>query len=272
MKHYYTLVLTFLITFFITAQDGYNFTLINNGNYSFSIAATANFDSGTFLPQTESYGFTIVVPDGTTITVTDVQPTGSSEVITPIQGTDVAGIDPSFSNKDLFVVTTATNAGNLPSHMTNDEISLVTFTVNGSPLTGELTLLDNNSTLASNPALAGALDSFLQVDMTDDATVNFTNGYLGQTGTTTFNFTTLDLEVVAKLNIKVTPNPVQDRLLITGLNVKAEITIVDLNGRIISRLDSGTKNEVDVSKFDPATYIIELRVDNQVFKTKFIKN
>ena len=60
-KQLLTLLIVVLLPVSLIAQDGYAFTLIHNGAYSFSVAAVPNYDSGTYTPKTESYGFALVV-------------------------------------------------------------------------------------------------------------------------------------------------------------------------------------------------------------------
>lgn len=63
----------------IQAQESYSYTLIHNGGYDFTIAAVPNFDSGTFKPITESYGFIINLPEEVTVTFND--PLSSEQVL-----------------------------------------------------------------------------------------------------------------------------------------------------------------------------------------------
>jgi len=52
----------------------YSFTLIDDVNYDFTLAAVTGFDFGTFAPLTQSYGFTLVVPDGVMVTFNTYTP------------------------------------------------------------------------------------------------------------------------------------------------------------------------------------------------------
>lgn len=253
----------------ILAQDGYSFTLTQNGNYSFSVAAVSNYDSGTFTPLTESYGFTIVVPDGVTITVTDVQPSGTVETISPFSGTAVSSIDSTMADKDLFLITTTTNATNLPSHLLAAQLPLVTFTVDGTPVTGNLTLLDNGSTLANG--MGGSLDSFIQVDVTDDSIVNFINGYLGQTGITSYGFDTLGTIQFEELGLELYPNPTDGKLFINGnTNKITRIEVYNLTGQRVLLVEDNF-NEINLSALDSAVYMLKILGDNAMFSSKVIK-
>ena len=272
-----TLLIVVLLPVSLIAQDGYAFTLTHNGVYSFSVAALPNYDSGTYTPLTEQYGFTLVVPDGFTITVDNLLPSGSSIINAGgqpqlIQGTDVSPLDPTMADKDLFVITITTNAGTLPNHIPDAQLPLVTFTVNGAPVTGDLTLLDNNSALASNSALNGALDSFIQADITDDGTSNISNRYLGQTAMTTFSFNTLGIIDIEELGIELYPNPTQGIIHLNGnVNSITQIDIYNLAGQFIKTIRNQLKT-IDISDLESAVYLLKITNDKSTFRAKIIKN
>jgi len=73
--------------------------------------------------------------------------------VSPIPGANVAGFDPSMADTNLYLITTDTSGTPCAAHRNGETINLVSFTVNGMPTTGELTGLDNNSTLAMAPGL-----------------------------------------------------------------------------------------------------------------------
>ena len=52
----------------VNAQDGYTYTLSHNGGYSFTVQAVPNTRSNNFSTSVQSYGFTLTLPDGVTIT------------------------------------------------------------------------------------------------------------------------------------------------------------------------------------------------------------
>ena len=269
-----TLLIVALLPLSLIAQDGYSFTLMHNGGYSFSVAAVPNYDSGSYTPKTESYGFALVVPDGVTITVDNLLPTGTTIINSGgqpqlIEGTSVSTLDPTMADKDLFLITTQTNAGDLPSHVINEQLPLVTFTVNGTPITGDLTLLDNGSTLAN--ALAPGLDSFIQVDVTDDATVNFINGYLGQTAMTTFAFDTLGSIEFEELGIELYPNPVNEYLNIKGnSNSIQKINIFSINGQHIKQINKDF-NIINLKALEASIYFVSIETTKGIQTLKIIK-
>ncbi|MEO1029816.1 MAG: T9SS type A sorting domain-containing protein [Bacteroidota bacterium] len=172
----------------LASAQNYNFDLVQNSTYNFTVAAVAQFDSGGFAPITQSYGFVLVVPDGITITVDTVLPTGTVDTTQMIPGDNPAiiGIDPTMSDKELYLITTDTAGRTISAHANGAVIPLVTLTVNGSPTIGEIRILDNSSPLAIG--FGSALDAFFQVDILDDSTVNFNNEFsaLGSTPAISF--------------------------------------------------------------------------------------
>ena len=217
----------------ISNAQGYSFTLLDDGNYDFTLAAVTGFDSGTFAPLVQSYGFTLVVPDGVTITFNSYSPTGTAGTPTAIPGTNVAGFDPTMADKDLYLITADAAGAPFAAHGNGATINLVSFTVNGMPTTGELTVLDNNSTLAMAPGLAGSLNSFIQVDILDDAMVDFNDEFTGLTGTSSYNFSTLGREEILELSeVSIYPNPTSDHLNIKTNAQVTSIEMFDLLGRV----------------------------------------
>jgi len=269
-----TLLIAALLPLSLIAQDGYSFTLMHNGGYSFSVAAVPNYDSGSYTPLTQGYGFSLIVPAGVTITVDDLLPTGTN-IINPggipqfFQGSTLTGFDPTMADKDLYVITADTNAGDLPSHINGANLPLVTFTVNGTPVTGDLTLLDNGSTLAT--AIAPGLDSFIQADIIDDGTSNILNRYLGQTAMATFAFDTLGSIEFEELGIELYPNPVNDYLNIKGnSNSIQEINIFSINGQHIKQINKDF-NLINLKALEASIYFVRIETTNGIQTLKIIK-
>ncbi|WP_422107135.1 T9SS type A sorting domain-containing protein [Winogradskyella sp.] len=265
-------VLLVILSCSLGAQN-YNFTLVDNGNYSYTIAAESLFDSGGFAPVTQSYGFVLVVPDGVTITLNEVLPSGTSETVTPIPGSNVAGIDPSMSDKDLFLVTTDTAGRTISAHANAAVIPLVTLTVNGNPTSGEIRLLSNSSTLASAPAINGSLDAFFQIDITDDSTVNFTNEYnmLGSTAAINFGTLSIDDAEIGPNSLVLYPNPADQEINIRSKGLMIEtVEIFELNGKRVIKVDRPL-GAIDVSQLESATYLVIIQTDKGNTIKKLVK-
>jgi len=243
-----------------SAAQNYDFTLIHNGDYSFTIGAVSNFDSSGFSPITQSYGFTLVVPDGVTINIDQVLPSGANETVTPIPGINVSSLDPSMSDKDLFQIIAETSGATINSHGLGEVIPLVTISLNGSPTTGELRLLANSSTLASHPVINGALDTFFQVDIIDDAIVTFTNEFGDLTEMNAFSFSTLSISNVSEddLSVKLYPNPAKDVVYLVGnISELEQIAIYDINGKLVKTIVDHFE-KISISDLDSAIYFLRL--------------
>ena len=265
---------TLLISMFfmlpnLSNAQSYSFTLLDDGNYDFTLAAVTGFDSGTFAPLVQSYGFTLVVPDGVTITFNTYAPAGTSGTVSPIQGTTLVPFDASMADKDLYLITTDAAGAPFAAHGNGETINLVSFTVNGMPTTGELTVLDNNSTLAMNPALAGSLNSFIQADVLDDAMVDFNDEFIGLTGTSSYNFATLGREEILELSeVSIYPNPTSELL---NIKTNARITSVemyDLLGKTV--LQSSTAERIMVNHLPAGVYMLSVKTDQGKLTKKVI--
>ncbi|WP_298895600.1 T9SS type A sorting domain-containing protein [uncultured Psychroserpens sp.] len=265
LKMIVVLIMSMLSTKSIS--QNYDFTLIQNSNYNFTVAAVSQFDSGSFQPITQSYGFVLVLPDGISITVDQALPAGTSETVTPIPGTNVAGLDASMADKELFLITTDTSGGTLSPHGNGVIIPLVTITVNGTPTSGEIRLLENDSNLASHPALNGSLDAFMQIDVTDDATVNFSNEFNIVSGTMAFSFDTLSIETVTEdLDISLYPNPAQHEITIVSTNIIInQVEIYNVNGKMVMLIDNQFQ-KIDISQLQSALYFVKLYSNSGKYK------
>ena len=254
----------------LKAQD-YAFTLINNGNYSFTIAAIPNFDSGTFQPITQSYGFVIVLPDGVTITADSYLPAGTNGTATFINGADVVSYDPEMADNDLYLITTDTAGRRFPTHTSGQIIPMVTLTVNGMPTIGEIRILDNNSTLAKAPALLGSLDSFIQVDVIDNGTFLFANEFSGLTGTVFYNFGTLGVleNELTDNAVSVYPNPASEVIHISSTTELTKIELYDVLGKRV--LTTNKPQEIKIDHLKSGIYLLKIYASKGQMTKKIIK-
>jgi len=110
----------------------------------------------------------------------------------------------------------------------------------------------------------GQLDSshyYISELLTVSERSNYMQGQIGETGIT--------LEIVKEavvLNVdqpnvrfNVYPNPVSDALQISGLEAAQRIQLMNLQGQVIRRLESGQGiNEVDISEIPSGTYLLQV--------------
>ena len=269
-----TIIAFFLMSFMLQSVNAqaYSFTLIQNSDYNYTIAAVSNFDSGTFQPITQSYGFTLVFPDGVTISVDNYFPVGTNGTITPIAGTAVAGIDPSMADKDLFLITTDAPALTFNAHTVGTVIPLVTLTIIGDPVLGEIRILDNESILASSAAINGSLDAFIQVDVIDDGTFAFTNEFNKLNGDVSFNFDgTLSISTVELTGFSLYPNPASNNVFIKGNLLELnKVEVYNINGQLVHKI-TNRFNQIDISNLESAVYLVKLYSNTGSKTMKLVK-
>jgi hypothetical protein len=263
------LSLAILFTLFsnnVNAQDGYTYTLQHNGGHSFTVQAVPNASANNFATSVQSYGFTLVLPDG--ITITTASSLGGAASTTFFDGNNVA-----MPTIDGYLVTETLGSPvslSAPSAGTNSDI--FTFTVNSNPVDGELKILENNSTLAN---AVTPLKSFMQADMIDNGSAQFVNvvdpNAAAVSGMSTFNFSTLSTADVQLLeaDVKMYPNPTSGIINIqTNTNVK-NISIYNLLGKEIM---TTTTMKIDASHLSSGMYILKITSEKGAEATKrFIK-
>lgn len=71
----------------LSAQNTYTYTLIDNGGYNFTIAAVADAGGTNEVTEVQSYGFTILLPDTETMTITSSL--GPAPTTTPLTSASV---------------------------------------------------------------------------------------------------------------------------------------------------------------------------------------
>lgn len=70
--------------------------------------------------------------------------------------------------------------------------------------------------------------------------------------------------------LKIFPNPVRDKIIISGDIQVAEIKVYNMNGVELLSRQGDEINEVDVSAFPPGTYFLRLSDRKHVYHRKII--
>ncbi|WP_411894867.1 T9SS type A sorting domain-containing protein [Winogradskyella sp. A2] len=275
------LLLFFSLTFFagINAQQ-YTFGIISDYN------GTGNPEEITFVATPD---FTNANPEYSDIRVTMAITSGiglEANSLTPLFGTEWT-VNVSFTglailsafgvgdgSKDLLVFTLPAPTSLLTQPSTAG-IGIPMFSVDVGTVSEDwvIEILDNNDPIMTGLASNGfTLSQTINVDLNDG---NLTQDYYGglTPGGSSFVFDSLG---TAELNdistVSIYPNPAKDALYITGLDREAEITVIDLSGRIVLNVQGFTGSDLDISRLEVATYLLEIKTDDQVYKTRFIKN
>ncbi|WP_298520701.1 T9SS type A sorting domain-containing protein [uncultured Kordia sp.] len=255
-----------LLAFQLNAQDGYTYTLMHNGGYSFTVQAVPNTSSNNFATSVQSYGFTLILPDGVTIDTGSATSLGSAASATFFDGNNVA--QPTI---DGYLVTeTLGTPASLPAPSAATNSNMYTFTVNGSPTTGTMYILENNSALANTVT---PLKSFMQADMIDNGMAEFANvvdpNASAVSGMSTFDFNTLSVEEENELSgLSLYPNPASDIVKIQLPNgiQDIEIEVFDNTGKVID-MQLSADNTIDVSNIASGLYLINI-TSNDIKTTK----
>lgn len=235
------------------AQDGYTYTLIDNGNYSFTIGAVPNTSTNNFATSVQSYGFTIILPDGVTASVTSSLGSGASATF--FNGSDVGD-----GSIDGYLITeTLGSPTSLPAPSTGTTTNMVTIQINGSPTSGTMYILENNSALATTVT---PLKSFMSADMIDDSMAVFPNvvdaNASAVSGDSSFNFATLSIDKNELSELTVYPNPVKDIVHVSNINtslIKAEI--YNVNGQLIFSTENQL-GSINIGRLQSGVYILKL--------------
>lgn len=250
----------------VSAQDGYTLTLINNGAYSFSIAAVPNTSASNFPTSVQSYGFTILVPDGVTATITSSLGGGANPTF--FNGTDIA--QPTI---DGYLITeTLGSPSTLPAPSGGVITPIVTIQINGSPTAGTFYILENNSAIAN---AITPLKAFMQADMIDDAMPAFTNvidrNSAAVTAPSSFSFATLSTKDVELTGVHVYPNPVKNVATITGVTTIETVELININGQHVLHNTSNLQT-IDMSGLSSGIYFARIKTGLGFKTVKLIKD
>lgn len=262
MKNITQLLFLLILTTQSYAQDGYSYTLVNNGNYNFTIQAAPNPSSNNFATSVQSYGFTIIVPDGVTIDTGNTTSLGGAANATFFDGSAIG-----HASIDGYLVTeTLGSPISLPAPSAATNSDLYTFTVNGNPTSGTLYILENNSAIATTVT---PLKSFMQADMIDNGMAQFVNvvdpNGAAVSGTSSFEFNTLTVEDIEdeSFELSLFPNPAKDFVKILAPEHVSDISvsIFDNTGKYIG-VNLKPDNSINISHLSTGVYFVKITLNN----------
>ena len=248
------------------AQDGYTYTLTHNTGYSFSVSAVPNASSNNFATSVQSYGFTIILPDGITIDTGSATSLGGAAGATFFNGTDVS--QPTIDGYLVTETLGSPAALTPPSAGTNSVV--YTFTVNGAPTSGTMYVLENNSALAN---AVTPLKSFMQADMIDNGMAEFVNVVDPNASAVTgsaFDFMTLSTDEVELTDVNVFPNPVKNVATITGVTDILSVEVTNINGqRVLNNVSN--LSTIDMTSLQTGIYFAKITAAEGSKTVKLIK-
>jgi len=264
MNKFFTLIVLLVSTFYGYSQN-YSFTLVQNSNYNYSLVAIPDFDSGGNMPNLESFGTTIMLPDGATLSniTFNYLNLDSTAFFTPSQ---LDANDPG-QNRSATVISSSSGVASIPTHTINQGITLITFDVLGTPSSGFISILDNTSTLAQ--AAGNSFDSFISIDETGGNSPS--NLFSTLTGTSSFNFSTLSIQKDVQINLSISPNPTKGIIYFDGNPSQLKsIDIYTITGKHVMVIKKGVE-KINISHLEPSIYFIKLNSENASKTFKIIK-
>lgn len=265
MKQFYTVIITLLISFTVSSQS-YQFGIVSNNNYNFSIIAMPDFDATD--TDISDIGFAIMLPAGNADLVNISQFNTRTWTANEVTAAQLNSLSLGDGTRDGFAM-------NLPpgqtmlSHTSGVPFILVSFDVSNMPMTGQIELLSNSDPIAQG--LGGVLDSFYNSNIDATSTQDYFGGLVN--GMESFSFDTLDVDNISLANaeIAVYPNPTQDQILVDTVLIINNLELYNVLGKLIIR--NKDQNQIDLSKLPSGIYLLKVNASNgmQVIK-RIIKN
>lgn len=251
-----SLILFTLLASNVNAQDGYTYTLIDNGGYNYTIAAVPNASSNNFATSVQSYGFTIILSDGNTASL--MSSLGGAASATPFDGNAVG--QPTI---DGYLITETLGApASLPAPSAGTTTPIVTIQMAAPTVPGSISILENNSTLATTVT---PLKSFMQADMIDNGMAEFVNvvdpNAAAVTAPSSYNFSTLSTTTQELTNVSIFPNPATDVVYIKGL--RNDLKSIELFNMAGQKVLSATNNleTINVANLEAGVYFVKLNTE-----------
>ena len=262
MKNLYTLI-CFIVINTISYAQGYEFALVHDGGYDFSIIATPSFDATE--TDVSDIGFALMLPAGDADVVNLSQFSGRAWSATQVTATQLTGLSLGDGTRDGFAM-------NLPpgqtmlSHTNMTPFILVSFQISNTPTTGLLEILSNTDPIAIG--LGGALDSFYNSNIDETTTQNYFEALT--TGAENFMFETLELEenTLVNMNISVFPNPTTDFVTIVTAQQIDTVEVYNLLGKL---LFIAANKKIEFKPLDSGIYLLKINTQNGTSTKRIVK-
>ena len=244
----------------LNAQNAYTYTLVSNGADSFTISAVADGGGTNEVTEVQSYGFTILLPDGITMSITSSL--GGAAAFNNISAANVTMGDPAITGQHAYLITetlaATVNFPNLPA--TGLPSTVVTIQVAGSPATGEISIMANDSTLGA--AFGGALRAYMSADTENNDVFSpvVSTVTSGLSGTISYDFSVLGTKNVELESNKFSlyPNPSSDKFFVKGMSASATVSVFSMNGKKIFSVDDYTGESINISSLSSGLYLVSI--------------
>lgn len=259
-------ILFFNLCSIVNAQDGYTYSLVDNGSFNYTITAIPNASANNFATSVQSYGFTILLPDGVTASI--VSSLGNNANATFFDGSAVG--QPTI---DGYLITeTLGSTVSLSAPSSGTPTSIVSIQLDQSPTSGSISILENNSVLATTVT---ALKSFMAADMIDDSIAVFPNvvdpNAEGTSGISLYMFSTLSTPEKTAIDFSIYPNPTTDKLYINKTQDLVKVEVINMNGQLVLSKEHNL-DSINVVSLQNGGYFLKVYSNGGSMTKKFIKN
>ncbi len=124
-------------------------------------------------------------------------------------------------------------------------------------------------------AISGATSQTLTITQNGLYEVHVTVN--GCTAITSINVTTIGINELQNAGISIYPNPVTSNLNINfnSLKSKVEIRLLQASGATVfenKQLNNVSRIEVDMMKYEPGLYLLEIKINDEVYRKTVVKN
>lgn len=263
MKKNYIVIIVLSISIGAFSQ-GYEFGVVHNSSYNFSVVAIPNF-STTVTTDVSDIGFAVKLPAGNFDIIDLNQFNSRTWTITEISELTLTNMGLGDGASDIFVFNLDPNQS-LLDHETNDFIELVNFNISNNPTSGEIEILSNTNSIIV--ALEGNLYNFFNSNIDNTLTKDY---YLGLvTGLESHSFSTLNInnEKFDKNQIIIYPNTTKHFFNIVSNSAINLVELFDNTGKKI--LSINQTNKIDVTNLASGIYFLNINFDNININRKII--
>ncbi|MFC0605357.1 T9SS type A sorting domain-containing protein [Winogradskyella pulchriflava] len=260
-RFYFTLITLFTLT--CALGQSYEFALVHNGGYNFSVVAIPDFDS---VGDTDisDIGFALMLPAGNADVANLAQFNGRVLSSTQVDAATLSANGLGDGTRDSFLI-------NLPpgqtilAHTSGQLIVVTSFDITNMPTSGQLEILANSDPIAQG--LGGAFDSFYNSNIDNTSTQDYFGGIAAGQGSFMFGTLGIDDEVPT-LEFSIHPNPAKNKITVNTDLVLDKVELYDITGKLINTYNTKT---LDVSEYNSGVYLLKVFTGTKTTIKRFVK-
>ena len=262
--------ITFLFLFLIATMSygqNWDFGLVQNSGYTFDVVAVPNFSGAV---DASDAGFTLTAQIGNSITVDTaslVDGEGIGWGATAVPAATLTSVGVGDGTKDAYLFSRSPQQI-LFTATAGTPATMVTFNVTGSPTSGILELAANTDPIVVGlEGLGFGGNSFYNADTGSGTNEYFQTRVSGQE---LFDFSLLSNPDAELTGISMYPNPANNDFVVKGLDLESNITIHDMNGKLVMTKESYTGDAINVAQLQAGIYFVNISNDNGSATKKLI--